>query len=692
MNAMTILRSLPVILLLLALACGQAAPDQNQENGQAQQAAPAAQSTSIEAGQIAESVLMPDLLETPVPNTAGQELQMPTGAQSQPNNNRSTEKAQTTGQPGEPTELTMSDPNTVADQADRVPATGHQPAGTATSEVPGEEPRASTDDPTAAPPLATIEEQEQALQAIQEALNCYDHQAELKYGPCTGKTRFDTGRDAAGNVTSLSLSRSDYAGPIPAAIGQLVYLEMLHLHENRFTGELPGELGSLTMLKTLQVSENEISGSIPPEFENLKNLESLYLEDTQMSGELPSFLPEMEKLSHLIVNYEAFCKPPGTTAWARFIEVKGRRSHIATCGPQISELEQLAALVGMHQKMGLEQKVSTLKDIREVGLDARGHIITLDLRAPSDGPGVPIPKEIASFMYLEDLRLDGPFTGPIPAEIGNLANLSGLSIHRSMLSGVLPPEIGKLENLIGLFIIAGDIEGPIPSEIGNLKYLETIRINHTQLSGPIPPEIGQLTNLVHLNLRDNQLTGLPPEISNARKLGWLWVDNNQIEGELPHLSEQMDDLRYMTLSGNKFSGTIPASYGQLPALLHLSLADNQLSGAIPPELANAQNLQQLQLGGNQLSGNIPAELGNHPSLGLLHLQNNMLSGTVPEGLSVTELQIEGNKLTGTIPTAVLSVEGLRTLTYGDNDGLCVDENIRNLIANRDHARVEGPAC
>ena len=80
-------------------------------------------------------------------------------------------------------------------------------------------------------------------------------------------------------------------------------------------------------------------------------------------------------------------------------------------------------------------------------------------------------------------------TGEIPAEIGELTNLTGLLLYDNELTGVIPSEIGNLTNLIYLMLSSNELLGSIPPEIGNLANLQGLNLHSNQLSGLIPDEI-----------------------------------------------------------------------------------------------------------------------------------------------------------------------------------------------------------
>ena len=264
-------------------------------------------------------------------------------------------------------------------------------------------------------------------------------------------------------------------------------------------------------------------------------------------------------------------------------------------------------------------------------------------------------------------------SGPIPPELGDLANLWWLFLQDNQLSGPIPPELGNLANLKGVYVGDNQLSGPIPPELGRLANLGDLHLWGNQLSGPIPPELGNLANLTILSLAKNQLSGpIPPELGNLANLGWLYLQDNQLSGPIPPELGNLANLKgaELYLSGNQLSGPIPPELGNLANLAHLLLANNQLSGPIPPELGNLANLFTLRLANNQLSGPIPPELGNLANLGRLYLQDNQLSGPIPPELgnlaNLGRLELFGNQLSGPIPPELGNMRQMAELyLYGN---------------------------
>ena len=159
-----------------------------------------------------------------------------------------------------------------------------------------------------------------------------------------------------------------------------------------------------------------------------------------------------------------------------------------------------------------------LGDWYGVDTDAEGRVSWLELAANSlTGP---IPPELGNLANLTVLELGvNSLTGPIPPELGNLANLTLLGLTANSLTGPIPPELGNFANLRYLYLPGNELTGPIPAELGRLANLTELHLWRNSLTGPIPPELGNLANLTVLELRANSLTGpIPPELANLANL------------------------------------------------------------------------------------------------------------------------------------------------------------------------------
>ncbi|MGB3905249.1 MAG: hypothetical protein WBB22_10020, partial [Anaerolineae bacterium] len=227
-------------------------------------------------------------------------------------------------------------------------------------------------------------------------------------------------------------------------------------------------------------------------------------------------------------------------------------------------------------------------------------------------------------------------SGVIPSCLGNLANLTYVSLSSNGLSGNIPAQLGNLVSLESLYLNNNQLTGPIPTQLGNLGSLGYLDLSRNQLTGIIPPEIGDLGNLGLLMLHGNELTGsIPPNLGNLSKLWLLWLSINGLNGEIPSELGNLSSLQSLSLHTNQLTGAIPPSLGNLSNLESLSFGDNHLEGDIPPEVGRLAALEELWLHDNRLSGTIPAQVGDLVNLTSLHLERNALEGEIP--ISITNL-------------------------------------------------------
>ena len=346
-----------------------------------------------------------------------------------------------------------------------------------------------------------------------------------------------------------------------------------------------------------------------------------------------------------------------------------------------------------------------LRDWYGVETDGDGRVVRLDLVGRWDsetqtyvphGLSGPIPPDVGSLANLTWLDLAGnELTGVIPPELGNLGNLTSLNLRANSLTGPIPPELGSLANLTGLYLAGNEFYGPIPPELGNLTNLSGLNLRANSFSGPIPPEVGSLGNLTWLDLGENALSGpippelgslgnltslnlnanslsgpIPPELGNLGNLTWLDLGGNTLSGPIPPEVGDLGNLTGLNLNANGFTGPIPPELGNLSSLTRLSLAYNNLTGPIPPELYGLVKLRRLYFGENALTGAIPPELGSLGELTWLDLSENALSGAIPPELGslgdLTRLDLDDNNLSGPIPPELGNLANLRSLDISGN--------------------------
>ena len=112
-----------------------------------------------------------------------------------------------------------------------------------------------------------------------------------------------------------------------------------------------------------------------------------------------------------------------------------------------------------------------LGDWHGVTTDASGQVVWIDLSGTYDGE------------KREWVRYG--LAGPIPPELGNLANLTRLWLHSNSLSGPIPPELGNLANLTLLEVQNNTgMSGALPTSLTNLRDLRRLFADGTALCAP----------------------------------------------------------------------------------------------------------------------------------------------------------------------------------------------------------------
>ncbi len=192
--------------------------------------------------------------------------------------------------------------------------------------------------------------------------------------------------------------------------------------------------------------------------------------------------------------------------------------------------------------------------------------------------------------------------GRLPAEIGELSNLSHLFLNKNNISGTIPGEIYNLVNLELLWLRQNRLTGEILPQIGNLRRLHSFQISENQLSGTLPEEFWRLISLKTIALGQNQFTGsLPSEIGNLINLEYLWIGFCKFSGQIPSVIGNLLKMKEIAIQCNQFSGQLPPEIGNLTELEELILFDNDFTGPFPEEITNLTKLENLRININQFT-------------------------------------------------------------------------------------------
>ena len=144
------------------------------------------------------------------------------------------------------------------------------------------------------------------------------------------------------------------------------------------------------------------------------------------------------------------------------------------------------------------------------------------------------------------------------------------------------------------FATDGPMSGTLPTELGQLAGIRHIMLGGHLISGTLPTELARLTSLESIDLSSNALSGtLPSEMARLSRLRFLSVHNNLLSGSLPtQWGAGLGSMRTIDLSGNRFSfsgGSLPAAIAGLGIAIALLLV---VVGCVAVAWRRERRLQQ----------------------------------------------------------------------------------------------------
>ncbi|BAU03738.1 hypothetical protein VIGAN_UM167700 [Vigna angularis var. angularis] len=307
-----------------------------------------------------------------------------------------------------------------------------------------------------------------------------------------------------------------------------------------------------------------------------------------------------------------------------------------------------------------------------------GHVIGLHLYCSHlRGKLLGLNSSIFKLRHLQQLSLtfNDFFGSSIHSSIGNLINLTHLTLSPFRISGDLPSTISHLSKLQHFRISSMDslLDDPTKSYskiriddytwnrlIHNATNLREIFLEKVNMSSVGESSLSLLTNLssslVSLHLPNTQIQGkLPSNILHLPNLQEIDLSQNEnLRGELP-TSNWTIPLRVLSLFDTAFSGYLSYSIAYLKSLHTLDLSGCNFDGFLPPSLSNLTQLSLLDLSYNQLKGSIPQSLARCTTLEVLDLGNNNIEDLFPYSLetlpNLQVLSLRSNNFHGIITSS-----------------------------------------
>ncbi|GLT26509.1 hypothetical protein SLA2020_015700 [Shorea laevis] len=496
------------------------------------------------------------------------------------------------------------------------------------------------------------------------------------------------------NLQSLNLALNDFRhSKIPSEISQFTRLKHIDISSSRFSGQVPREIAHLPKLVSLNLSNAYDSSYLILETTTLRNLvhnlsevRELELSGVNMTFVNPRFFMNLSSSLTTLDLWESALRGNFPNSIFRFPNLKkfylsgNRNLNIDLPSSNWSSPLQQLYLGDMDCGRQLPESIGDLKSLQYLHLNCNfegsilasiGNLSQLTYLSISyNNLSGQIPSSLANLTQLTSLYLyNNQFSGPILASICNLRQLTKLYLSSNNLSGQIPSSLANLTQLTFIDLSNNQFSGPIPASIGNLRQLTSLYLYSNNLSGQIPSSLANLTQLRFLFLSHNLLNGtLPPWIFTLPLLEYLYLNHNQFQGQINQF--QQNSLTHLDLSNNKLQGSIPNSIANLVNFSYLNLSSNHFSDFVVPDMFSAlQNLEILDLSHNNLIGKIPNCLPK--SLSVLNLQANYFDGNIAfgflEGCGLRNLNLHGNQMDGLLPRSLVNCRMLEVLDVGNNN-------------------------
>ncbi len=314
-------------------------------------------------------------------------------------------------------------------------------------------------------------------------------------------------------VTEISLNENQLSGSIPSELGNLANLTYLSLGTNQLSGEIPSELGNLSNLIYLYLRGNQLSGCIPAAWRNVQynDLDETglpFCTITEKPAAAPALTVQAASATSVTATWTAVDGATGyvlyryDNAWS---QVGGTLTGTSYTDSGLTSGQTYHYAVAATNAVGRGPWSDSVQ-VTLPGTAATATPTSTPALTPTPSAATPTPantdRDVLVALYnataganwrdntnwLSDKPL-GEWHGVTTDQDGRVTEIV-LSFNE--LSGTIPAELGNLANLTFLSLAGGNqLSGSIPSELGNLANLTFLNLGWNGLSGSIPSELGK---------------------------------------------------------------------------------------------------------------------------------------------------------------------------------------------------------
>jgi hypothetical protein len=211
------------------------------------------------------------------------------------------------------------------------------------------------------------------------------------------------------------------------------HVTKIAMNSNNLVGYLPAAIGNLTWLQDMEVDNGKLEGAIPPEIGNLVNVRGLTLSNHRFTS-LPATMSKLVKLKSLYLSYNPLNCPFPTDLVKSWPEMEILQ--LGNCG-LTGNLPDIFHLIPKLYMFSVD-KNSMTGDLPP-SLNNLSAMYELDLGSNAFTGNLPALDGCIAMNHLQ--LFENRFTGPIPASWTKLSVLRTISLYGNSNSGLIPAGI-----------------------------------------------------------------------------------------------------------------------------------------------------------------------------------------------------------------------------------------------------------
>ncbi|KAK7367086.1 hypothetical protein VNO80_09095 [Phaseolus coccineus] len=257
----------------------------------------------------------------------------------------------------------------------------------------------------------------------------------------------------------LDLAYNNFGGHLPNYLGNLSnQLPQLYLGGNQISGEIPAALGNLIALNVLAMENNYITGNIPTTFGKFQKMQFLNLGSNKLSGDIKAWIGNLSQLFRLEI---------------------GENMLQGNIPPNLGNCQKL-------QYLDISDNILTgIIPIEVFKLSSLTNVLDLSHNSFSGS----IPKEVGNLKNLNSLYMShNHLSGVIPDSIGKCIMLEEIYLQGNSLQGSIPSSLASLKGLEKLDLSRNQLSGSIPNVLQTISFLEYLNVSFNMLDGEVPTE------------------------------------------------------------------------------------------------------------------------------------------------------------------------------------------------------------